>query len=159
MDGSAGESAETRLRVIFDRRPKLELHGSKITSDAGLLACWKLAGVLGRMALAGAVDQGRQNVITWTRLSCHGFRVNAGRLQLRRLACNPANVLRNLVQPAAVAHRSPTTLREKLVKIGAKVVRHRRSVIFQMAEVAVPRALLAGIVRLFDGLRPTPAPS
>ncbi len=36
-----------------------------------------------------------------------------------------------------------TTLREKLVKIGAKVVRHSRSVTFQLAEVAIPRRLFA----------------
>ena len=45
-----------------------------------------------------------------------------------------------------------TTLREKLIKIGAKVVCHSRQVVFQMAEVAVPRelfrAILAAIARL-----------
>ncbi len=51
-----------------------------------------------------------------------------------------------------------TTLREKLVKIGAKVVRHGRSVTFQLAEVAIPRWLFAAIQRLIDGLRPKPAP-
>ncbi len=40
-----------------------------------------------------------------------------------------------------------TTLREKLVKIGAMIVCHGRYVVFQMAEVAVPRALFAGILR------------
>ena len=44
-----------------------------------------------------------------------------------------------------------TTLREKLVKIGAKVVRHGRYVTFQMAEVAIPRALFAEILRLIKG--------
>jgi hypothetical protein len=46
----------------------------------------------------------------------------------------------------------PSTLREKLIKIGAKVVRHSRQIVFQMAEVAVPRelfrAILEGIGRL-----------
>ena len=41
---------------------------------------------------------------------------------------------------------SLTTLREKLIKIGAKVVTHSRYVIFQMAEVAVPRELFAAIL-------------
>jgi hypothetical protein len=54
--------------------------------------------------------------------------------------------------PQAVRHWTLTTLREKLIKIGAKVVRHSRKGIFQMAEVAVPRELfrviLEGIVRL-----------
>ena len=46
------------------------------------------------------------------------------------------NFLRHAVLPRAVRHWSLTTLREKLIKIGAKVVRHSRQVIFQMAEVA-----------------------
>jgi hypothetical protein len=45
------------------------------------------------------------------------------------------------------------------VKIGAKVVRHGRYVIFQMAEVAVPRELFQEILRLIDGLRPKPVPA
>jgi hypothetical protein len=50
-------------------------------------------------------------------------------------------------------------LREKLVKIGAKVVRHGRYVTFQLAEVAVPRALFADILRRIDRLRPPIAPA
>ena len=51
------------------------------------------------------------------------------------------------------------TLREKLIKIGARVVRHGRYVTFQMAEVAIPRRLFAEILRLIDDLRPKPAPT
>jgi hypothetical protein len=50
-------------------------------------------------------------------------------------------------------------LREKLVKIGAKVVTHGSYVIFQMAEVAVPRELFKEILRRIDGLRSRPAPA
>lgn len=42
-------------------------------------------------------------------------------------------------------HGSLTTLRERLVKIGAKVVQHAMYVAFEMAEVAVPRELFAMI--------------
>ncbi len=52
-----------------------------------------------------------------------------------------------LALPKKVEHWSLTTLREKLVKIGAKVVRHSRYVTFQMAEVAVPRNLSREILR------------
>ena len=45
------------------------------------------------------------------------------------------------------------------VKIGAKIVRHGRYVIFQMAEVAIPRDLFADILRRIDRLRPTPVPA
>ena len=61
--------------------------------------------------------------------------------------------------PDKVEQWSLTTLREKLIKIGAKVVRHGRYVTFQMAEVAIPQWLFAEILRLIDGLRPKPAPT
>jgi len=57
-----------------------------------------------------------------------------------------------------VGHWSFTTLREKLIKIGAKVVRHSRYITFQMAEVAIPKSLFAEILRLIDRLRPAPFP-
>jgi hypothetical protein len=55
-----------------------------------------------------------------------------------------------------VAQWSLTTLREKLVKIGARIVRHGRYVIFQLAEVAVPRALFDAILRRINRLRGPP---
>jgi hypothetical protein len=63
-----------------------------------------------------------------------------------------------LALPLEAEHWSLTTLREKLVKIGAKVVSHGRYVTFQLAEVAVPRPLFAEIFHLIDGLRPDPLP-
>ncbi len=53
-----------------------------------------------------------------------------------------------------VEHWSLTTLQNRLIKIGAKVVRHGCYVTFQFAEVAMPRDLFAEILRLIDGLRP-----
>ena len=52
-----------------------------------------------------------------------------------------------------------TTMSEKLVKIGAMVVRHGRYVTFQMAEVAVPGSLFQKILDLIDDLRPRPTPA
>ena len=100
-----------------------------------------------------------KNALKWTRLSCCSFAANAVRLQLHALAYNLANFMRTLALPEAVKRWSLTSLREKLVKIGAKVVRHGRYVIFQMAEVAAPRELFQEILRLIDGLRPRPAPA
>jgi len=48
-----------------------------------------------------------------------------------------------------------TTLRDRLVKIGAKIVRHGRSITFQMAEAMVPRALFQEILRAIAALRPS----
>ncbi len=66
---------------------------------------------------------------------------------------------RKLVRPEDAERWSITTLREKLVKISAKVVRHGRYVTFQLAEVAVPRDSFRKILRLIDDLRPRPAPA
>ncbi len=64
-----------------------------------------------------------------------------------------------LVRPEDAERWSITTLREKVVKIGAKIIAHARYTIFQMAEVAVPRDLFRKILRLIDDLRPRPAPA
>jgi len=94
-----------------------------------------------------------KNAVKWTRLSCHDFVDNQVRLQLFVLAYNLGNFLRQAVLPRAVRHWTLTTLREKLIKIGAKVVRHARQVVFQMAEVAVPRDLFRTILQAIDRLR------
>src|SRR5215218_5828749 len=94
-----------------------------------------------------------KNALRWTRLSCRTFRDNAVRLQLFALAYNLANFLRSLALPDTIAQWSLTTLREKLVKIGARIVRHGRYLVFQLAEVAVPRALFAAILRRIERLR------
>ena len=100
-----------------------------------------------------------KNALKWTRLSCCSFAANAVRLQLHALAYNLANFMRTLALPETVKHWSLTSLREKLVKIGARIVAHARYVTFQMAEIAVPSELFAEILRLIDGLRPPPAPA
>ena len=97
-----------------------------------------------------------KNALKWTKLSCLRFRDNAARLQLFALAYNLANFLRQLVLPKPIKGWTLTTLREKLIKIGAKVVSRSRAVTFQMAEVAVPRRLFAAILERIDGLRLVP---
>ena len=87
-----------------------------------------------------------KNAIQWTKLSCRTFKDNQTRLQLFALAYNLANFLRRLALPEEIEHWSFTTLREQLVKIGAKVTRHAKYVTFQLAEVAVPRRLFAVII-------------
>ena len=70
------------------------------------------------------------------------------------------NFFRRLVLPQRVNHWSLTTLREKLVKIGAKVVAHARYMTFQMAEVAIPPQLFEAIlyrIRRLGSLMPAPA--
>jgi hypothetical protein len=95
-----------------------------------------------------------KHAVKWTRLSCATFRANAVRLQLHALAYNLANFLRTLALPGEIAQWSLTTLREKVVKIGAKVVAHGRYFVFQMAEVAVRCELFRGILDRIAGMRP-----
>ena len=54
---------------------------------------------------------------------------------------------------------SLTSPKEKLIKIGAKIVSHGRYVAFQMAEVAIPKNLFADILRMIAELRPPPVAS
>src|ERR687883_1217384 len=100
-----------------------------------------------------------KNAIKWTRLSCRTFAANAVRLQLHALAYNLGNFMRTLAMPKTAKPWSLTSLREKLIKIGAKVVSHGRYVMFQMAEVAVPRQMFADILSLIARLRAPPAPA
>ena len=65
--------------------------------------------------------------------------------------------MRTLAMPKAVEPWSLTSLREKLIKTGAKLVSHGRYVMFQMAEVSVPRQMFHDILRLIARLRAPPA--
>jgi hypothetical protein len=98
-----------------------------------------------------------KNAVTSTRLTCRRFAANAVRLQRDALAYSLANFLRTVALPEAISHWSMTTLRDRLVKIGAKIVRHGRSITFQIAEVMVPRDLLQNILDAIAALRPLPA--
>ena len=100
-----------------------------------------------------------KNAIKWTRLSCRTFAANTARLQLHALAYNLANFMRTLAMPKTADPWSLTSLREKLIKIGAKVVSHGRYVTFQLAEVAVSRQMFADILALIARLRAPPAPA
>ena len=100
-----------------------------------------------------------KHAIKWTRLSCQRFRANEVRLQLHALAYNLANFMRTLALPRGIAHWSLTTLREKLVKIGARMVRHGRYVTFQMAEVAVSARTFGQILARIARLRAPPVPA
>jgi Transposase DDE domain group 1 len=100
-----------------------------------------------------------KGAIKWTRLSCRSFAANAVRLQLHALAYNLGNFMRTLAIPKTAEPWSLTSLREKLIKIGAKVVSHGRYVTFQMAEVAVSRQMFAEILSLIARLRAPPAPA
>ena len=95
--------------------------------------------------------------LKWTRLSCMRFAANAARLRLHGLAYNLANFLRTLATPEEIERWSLTSLHERLIKTGARWVRHGRYAAFQMAEASLPRAVFAGLHDLIIGLRDPPA--
>ena len=226
MRNLEGESDRGLLRAFFDRRLKFEFHGSRITSDAGLLAYRELDEALGLTTLAGDViadsrtgKNGWHGIIGLLRQSVYGRLAGyedvndadrlgrdpamrwivggraverggastsqMGRFETELLATNDnlaaladllgiwidqvnerkppkinlGNFMRTLALPDAVEQWSLTTLREKLVKIGAKVVSHGRYVTFQLAEVSVTRSLFQKILSLIDDLRRRPAPA
>jgi hypothetical protein len=78
------------------------------------------------------------------------------RLQLHALTYNLGNFMRILAMPKAAEPWSLTSLQEKLIKIGAKVVSHGRYVTFQMAEVTVSRRMFRDILMLIARLRAPP---
>ncbi len=100
-----------------------------------------------------------KGAIKWTRLSRPTFAANAVRLQLHALAYYLGNFLRTLATPEPIKDWSLTTSKNKLIKIGAKVVSHGHYVIFQMAEVAIARQIFQEILRLIVELRPQPPPA
>ena len=108
----------------------------------------------GRGTAEGWIKQGKY-ALHWTRLSCHRFRANQVRLALFVLAYNLGNFVRRLALPPAVRDWSLCSLQAKLIKIGAKVVTHSRRIIFQMAEVAVPKMLFETILKRTGELTPT----
>jgi hypothetical protein len=74
------------------------------------------------------------------------------------LAYNLGNFLRALATPEPIKDWSLTSLKEKLIKIGAKVISHGRYFAFQMAGVAIPRSVFADSLRLIAELQ-SPAKS
>jgi hypothetical protein len=91
--------------------------------------------------------------LNWTRLSCKQFISNQARLCLFVLAYNLGNFLRRLALPGKIKQWSLRSLLVKLIKIGAKVLRHSRYVTFQMAEVAISKEVFAEILARINRLR------
>ena len=102
------------------------------------------------------MDQGGAQALKWTRLSCHRFASNQVRLALFILAHNLGNFLRRLALPKAIKDWSLRSVQVKLIKVGGRLVRHARRLVFQLAEVALPRELFAAILERVERLRLLP---
>lgn len=92
-------------------------------------------------------------------MSCRTFAANAARLQLHALAYTLCNFLPTVATREPIKEWSLTSLREKLIKAGAKLVSRSRSVAFQMAEVAIPRMFFTETLWPITELRPQPPPA
>jgi hypothetical protein len=92
----------------------------------------------------------------WTRLSCHRFRANEVRLLLGVIAYNLGNLLRRLVLPVAIQSWSLTSLQQRLFKTGARLIRHARYFILQLAESYLTRSLFRQILQRIERARVAP---
>ena len=139
---------------------KIEWHEGELFPRIGFIATslrWKYSNVVKFYNKRGTAEQWIKEgkyALKWTRLSCHDFDDNQVWLQLFAMAYNIGNFLRRLALPNQVKDWSLRTMREKLVKIGAKVVSHARYVTFQMAEVLVSRSLFYEILERIKRLKP-----
>jgi hypothetical protein len=138
---------------------KVEWHAGELFPRVGFIVSnlkWHSKKVVRFYKRRGTAEQWikeGKNAVKWTKLSCRRFKDNAARLQLFAFAYNLANFLRQLVLPKPIRGWTLTTLREKLIKIGAKVVTHAKYVGFQLAEVAVPQQLFAPLLERIGRLR------
>ena len=155
------QSWEKPRRVVA----KVEWHAAELYPRVGFIVtnlarpAERVVGFYNQRGTAEQWIKEGKGAIKWTRLSCRTFAANAVRLQLHALAYNLGNFMRTLAMPKTAQPWSLTSLREKLIKIGAKVVSHGRYVTFQMAEVAVSRQMFANILSLIARLRALPAPA
>jgi hypothetical protein len=101
------------------------------------------------------IKEGKQ-AVKLTRLSCHRFRANEVRLWLSLIAYNLGNLCRRLVLPMRVATWSLTSLQQRLVKTGGRLIKHARYYWLLLAESHLTRRLFAGMLRKIAAL-PSPA--
>ena len=94
--------------------------------------------------------------LNWTRLSCHKFVANQVRLWLFILAYNLGNFFRRLALPEAIKSWSLTSIQTRLIKIGGRLVRRARRLVFQLAEVMVTREMFDEMLERIGRLRFNP---
>jgi len=90
--------------------------------------------------------------VNWTRLSCHRFRGNEVRLWLSVIAYNLGNLWRRLALPRRIGAWSLTSLQQRLVKTGGRLVKHARYYWLLLAEGHLTRKLFASMLRMMAGL-------
>ena len=98
------------------------------------------------------MDQGGKEAVKLTRLSCHRFRANKVRLRLSVIAYNLGNLWRRLALPRRIDTWSLTSLQQRLVKTGGRLVKHARYYWVLLAEGHLTRRLFGAIVQRLETL-------
>ena len=97
------------------------------------------------------IKEGKQ-AVKMTRLSCHRFRSNEVRLGLRVLAYNLGNLWRRLALPKRIENWSLTSLQQRLVKTGGRLVKHARYYRLLLAEGHLTRRLFGAMLQMMGAL-------
>ncbi|MFN0170454.1 MAG: transposase [Bryobacteraceae bacterium] len=97
------------------------------------------------------IKEGKQ-AVKMTRLSCHRFGSNEVRLMLSLIAYNLGNLWRRLVLPRRIENWSLTSLQQRLVKTGGRLVKHARDYWLMLAESHLTRRLFGSMVRRMEAL-------
>ncbi len=101
------------------------------------------------------IKEGKQ-AVKMTRLSCHRFRANEVRMWLSLIAYNLGNLWRRLALPKGIGTWSLTSLQQRLVKTGGRLIKHARYYWLLLAESHLTRRLFGGMLRKIAAL-PSPA--
>ena len=167
-DVAQGQPVHVDVQELADAQvvAKVEWHRGELFPRVGFIVTNMTAGPEGVVRFYNGRGTAEQWIkegkyaLNWTRLSCHRFVANRVRLSLFVLAYNLGNFLRRLCLPKAVKHWSLRSVQVKLIKMGGRLVRHSRWLIFQLSEVSVPRRLFEGVLDRIGRLSPahgTPA--
>jgi hypothetical protein len=92
--------------------------------------------------------------LNWTKLSCQKFVENEARLKLFIMAYNLGNFLRTLALPEKIKHWSLRTIQLKIIKIGARLIRHARYYWLLLAETSITEKIFSGLMTNIKRLCP-----
>jgi hypothetical protein len=141
---------------------KVEWHQGELFPRVGFIITnlsYPVKGIInfynGRATAEQWIKEGKY-ALNWTRLSCHKYVANQVRLWLFILAYNLGNFFRRLALPEAIKHWFLTSIQTRLIKIGGRLVRHARRLVFQLAEVMVSRDMFAEMLERIGSLRFNP---
>jgi len=148
------ESWKTARRVVA----KVEHHAGELFPRVGFIVTnltFPSRAVVRFYNKRGTAEQwimeGKQ-AVKMTRLSCHRFRSNEVRLWLSVIAYNLGNLWRRLGLPQRVKSWSLTSLQQRLMKTGGRLVKHARYYWLLLAEAHLSWRLFASMLRMIAAL-------